>query len=93
MPPWPGNNLPVSLTFAILFSNEKNKSPNWESKHTEKVNNNITVHDVLGSLSKFFFECFLEERETQKTTTLTTSTRTKSVYKEIRTTNCIRGCT
>ena len=30
-PPWPGRKLPVSLIFAFLFKNEKNKSPIWQA--------------------------------------------------------------
>ena len=37
-PPCPGSKLPVSLIFAFLFKNEKNKSPNWDAI---EVNNPI----------------------------------------------------
>ena len=29
MPPWPGNNLPVSLILAFRLRYETNRSPNW----------------------------------------------------------------
>ena len=39
-PPWPGNKSPVSLTLALRFKYEMNKSPNWHESDTIIVNNN-----------------------------------------------------
>ena len=34
IPPCPGNKSPVSLTFALRFNKEMNKSPSWHIKET-----------------------------------------------------------
>ena len=44
MPPWPGKIFPVSLIFAFLFKNEKNKSPNWEDA---EIKNAIKIISIL----------------------------------------------